>query len=66
MTTIKYIKQLNCLDFWRCKTYIYTEVEIPVTSNLKPLSDKALVTFNLVLIMVFSDNYVYYFMLGLK
>ena len=48
------------------KQVIYAEVEIPVASDLWPLSDKTLVTFNLVSITVSSDNDVYYFMLGLK
>jgi hypothetical protein len=45
---------------------IYAEVEIPVASNLRLLSNKSLVTFNLMSITVSSDNEVYYFTLGLK
>ena len=45
---------------------MYAEVEIPVASNLRPLCNKTLITFNLVSITVSSDNNVYYIMFGLK
>jgi len=40
---------------------IYAEVEIPMASNLRPLSDKILVTSNLWSISVSSDVNVFYF-----
>jgi hypothetical protein len=45
---------------------IYAEVEIPVASNLGPVSDKTLVASNLRLILVTSNVDVFYFTLLLK
>ncbi len=54
------------LSYLRYQKDMYAEVEIPVASNLRPLCDKTLVTFNLVSITVSSDVDVYYFTLVLK
>jgi len=40
---------------------MYAEVEIPMASNLRPLSDKTFVTSNLWLISVSRDVDVFYF-----
>ena len=40
---------------------MYAEVEIPMTSNLRPLSDKTFVSSNLCMILVSSDVDVFYF-----
>jgi len=45
---------------------MHAEVEIPVASNLRQVSDKTLVASNLWLVLVSSDVDVFYFTLVLK
>ncbi len=50
----------------RIRIVIHAEVEIPVASNWRPVSDKTLIDSILVLITVSSNVSVFYSTLGLK